>query len=269
MRSTPESKLVSSKREMMCADRARQGGFGADRLLRVSQMERDHFWFVARREWIAKLAARHSAPSDRRWLDLGCGSGLMLESLSGPHRSIVGLDLRCEGLLGVLARNPKACVSRGQAEHLPFASDCFDMVLALDLLEHTDDRAVLKEVRRILRPSGRAIISVPAFSGLWSYRDEAAGHLRRYTPGALRSVVGCAGLEMEDMRYYQFLLFPLTVISRLLGRRRRSMRDLEDVPPAFLNRLLTGINRIDVRLGERLRWPWGSSLVAVAKKDIG
>lgn len=53
---------------MMHADSARQGGFCAERLLRVSQMERDHFWFVARREWIAKLAARHSAPSDRQWL---------------------------------------------------------------------------------------------------------------------------------------------------------------------------------------------------------
>jgi hypothetical protein len=102
---------------------------------------------------------------------------------------------------------------------------------------------------------------------LWSYRDEAAGHLRRYTRRRLKSLLLEADLEPEQIRFFQFFLLPLVVGSRLLGRHGPRMRDFEDLPPAGLNWILTRVNTVEARLGQIVPWPGGSSLVAVCRRQ--
>ena len=75
-----------------------------------------------------------------------------------------------------------------------------------------------------------------------------------------------AQLTIRDVRYYQCLLFPLFAGSRLLGRHGPGLRDLKDRSLPALNVLLNGINHMDVRWSDRIRWPWGSSLIAVGRK---
>jgi hypothetical protein len=75
-----------------------------------------------------------------------------------------------------------------------------------------------------------------------------------------------AGFRVHSLTYYQCLLFPLAAVSRLLGRNSARMRDREDLPGPLLNRILGWVNRIELRLGRHVRWPFGSSLVALCER---
>jgi ubiquinone/menaquinone biosynthesis C-methylase UbiE len=246
---------------------ATKSPFSYDRLLRLAQIERQHFWFVGRRTLIQRLLDKHLNRKGQLILDLGCGTGSMLELLTRRDQRVVGLDLRPEGLRKMRRKLPEVWLLQAEATNLPLMDGAFDAVLALDILEHVDDQRLLAEVQRVLRPGGLAIISVPAMPWLWSYRDEAAGHLRRYTQRRLISVLDGAQLRVQELRYYQFVLFPLVMAARLFGRRDPKLRDLEERPLSALNAMMTWINELEARLSDVLPWPWGSSLFVVCRKE--
>jgi ubiquinone/menaquinone biosynthesis C-methylase UbiE len=199
-------------------------------------------------------------------LDVGCGTGWMSETLSRQGYRVTGLDLHPDGLRATRRAIPDAMLVQGEAHHLPLEDGSWEAAILLDILEHVDDRAVLRELRRVLRPAGAAIITVPALPWLWSHRDEIAGHRRRYTRRQLRQLITESGLELREMRYYQFFLLPLVLVARVFGKRSPELCQLEERPLPVLNRALTWINRFEVSLGELIPWPWGSSLVVVCCK---
>jgi 2-polyprenyl-3-methyl-5-hydroxy-6-metoxy-1,4-benzoquinol methylase len=241
-------------------------GFPRDRLRRLGQLERWHFWFLGRRALVERLLGRRLAQPGQRVLDLGCGTGFMLGILSHPGRRLIGIDLRTEGLAATRRAQPRAWVAQAHAATLPLAADSVHVVLLLDVLEHVDDRALLLEVARVLRPGGHLLLTVPALPWLWSYRDEAAGHLRRYTRRRLSRVLTATCWQVQEMRYYQCLLLPVAIATRLLGRGGPGARDLEERPPRLLNALLTSVSMAEAALGDVVAWPWGLSLVALCQK---
>ena len=71
---------------------------------------------------------------------------------------------------------------------LPFADASVAAAVSANLLEHVpDDERALAELRRVLRPGGRAVIVVPASPGVYDYYDRFLGHERRYARGELAS----------------------------------------------------------------------------------
>jgi SAM-dependent methyltransferase len=239
--------------------------FSENRLARIAELEDWHFWFAGRQAMLRRLWRRH-VRGRCRVLDVGCGTGHTMRKLSDLGHWVVGMDARPEGLRELRRTWPKANVIQALAPHLPIADQTFDVVLMLDVLEHTDDDALLEQVRRVLRPRGWLILCVPALPWLWSYRDEAAGHLRRYARAQLRRLLAGAGFEALDMRFYQCWLMPVAVITRLLGRRSPGWRDKEEQPRPLLNRCLAAANRLEARLSDRIAWPIGTSLVAACQK---
>jgi len=159
---------------------------------------------------------------------------------------------------------PATSLHHGNAAALPFPEDSFDGVLLLDVLEHADDDAALAEARRVVRPGGWVLLSVPAFPWLWSFRDVDAGHLRRYSRRGLEDVVRRSGLAVERVTYYQCLLFPVLAVARLAMRGRR-LRDAEERVPRLINALLTAVNSVEARAARRIDLPWGSSLFVRAR----
>jgi SAM-dependent methyltransferase len=238
-------------------------GFDGTRLAKIRELEAWHFWFVGRRELVRGLLARHLGPAPQAVLDVGCGTGhLAGELLAAGHR-VTALD-RLPEALGA-ARNRGLGLLRADAGRLPLRGGAFDAVTLLDVLEHVDDAATLAELRRVVRPGGLLVLTVPAAPWLWSHRDAAAGHLRRYTRGSLEKTLAAGGFAPLELGPYQCALLPVVAASRILGRRGPRLRDAEERPPALLNAALSWVNRREVALGLG-RLPFGSSLAAACRR---
>jgi SAM-dependent methyltransferase len=240
--------------------------FPAARLFRLAEIERWHFWFVARRHLVDGLLKIACPRGVGRLLDVGCGTGTNATMLRAHGRRVVCVDYRPEGL-NAAARGQRgdAVFVQASATHLPFVDGAYDAVTALDVLEHVDDKAALEEIRRVLRPGGSLLITVPAMPCLWSVRDDEAGHLRRYRRRMLIGMVSSCRLELQRVTYYQCFLFPLVLV-RVLRRKSAAARDYEEQPRPLLNRVLCWINRVEVGLTRFISWPFGSSLVAVCRR---
>lgn len=256
----------SSDREFVQQSNEDECRFSVKRLSRLSHIERRHFWFVGRRALIARLLKRYLGDQAQLILDLGCGTGFMLEILMQLGHRVIGLDQRPEGLRAVNRVLPQSWLLQAEATRLPLIENAFDAVMLLDVLEHADDQKLLAEVRRVLRPGGLALITVPALPWLWSYRDKDAGHLRRYTLRQLTSLLSGEKFQVLEISYYQFLLFPIILVFRLFGKKGQVWRDFEDLQIPVLNKVLTWINVLEAKLGMIVPWPWGSSLVVVCRR---
>lgn len=153
----------------------------------------------------------------------------------------------------------------------PVADGAFEAVTALDVVEHVeDDAAMAAEIRRVLRPGGLAVISVPSFQWLWSYWDEQLGHRRRYTKSQLTALLRRAGFRVVWAGYAECLTLP--GIAALRWWKQRQIRQGRPVvsdsvpPPPWLNVILTGYERLENQCARLVPMPWGTSVAAVGVK---
>lgn len=226
----------------------------------------DHYWWFVSRRRLARMLLDHWAPAVRSVLDLGCGTGAFLQELS-ETKEPVGVDFSAHAVEFCRERGLRL-LTQADAEALPFASASFGAVVSLDTLEHVhgDVRAVT-EVARVLEPGGVFIVNVPAYRWLWGPHDEALMHHRRYTRRQVRDLLETAGLKVECASYSVFFLFLTVVVIRALDKFRRGPATVR-LPkvPDWANRCLVILQDIEARLILTVPLPWGSSVVAVARK---
>jgi SAM-dependent methyltransferase len=226
----------------------------------------DHHWWWRSRErlllaTISDLARRNAI---QRVLDIGCGDGLFfdaLESFGEVHGREPDVSLLSESRWR--ERIHQASLGPDFQVDVPF-----DLTLMLDVLEHIgDDADALLEARSVLRPGGLILLTVPALPWLWSQHDEANLHHRRYTPELLRNVLERAGFEVESIRFYFAWTVGPMLVRRFLAPSGEGTSDYEvGIPPGPINRLLTAYTSLEHAVGRRVRWPIGSSLLAIARR---
>jgi SAM-dependent methyltransferase len=239
---------------------------------RMHAFEDWYWWFVARRQ-VALTFARDYQPGRRplRVLDAGCGTGALLERMSQePDEDVYGVDFSREAL--AFSHEPgQSRLVQGDLTALPFASDSFDLVTALDVVEHVErDVDALREICRVLRPGGVLLMSVPAYPFLWSSHDTALHHKRRYSTGTMAPRLKQAGLALVKSTYLLAFLFPAIALfraaDRLRRRERRPQAHLISIPPV-VNRLLIGLQEAELAVARRMSLPFGVSLFCVARKQ--
>src|SRR5262245_34809087 len=195
-------------------------------------LEDVYWWFVARRQLAVEILGRESAGrADVGILDVGCGTGSNLEAFSRLGRT-VGVDMS-PGALSFCRRRGITRVTIGDVERLPFDDATFDIVTAMDMLEHTeDDLAALAELRRVLRPDGLLLATVPAYGFLWSEHDEALKHHRRYTAHELRNKLTLTDFRIERSSYFITSLFlPILALRIHQGLFKKSTHPQTAVRP--------------------------------------
>jgi len=96
-----------------------------------------------------------------------------------------------------------AVAVHGMIGALPCADDSFDLVCALDILEHVDDDAgALAELARVAAPGASVLLSVPLHPEAWTAFDDFVGHCRRYEPESIIKLLAEHGFSIEDSAVY-------------------------------------------------------------------
>ena len=239
---------------------------------RMHALEDWYWWFVARRAAAAQFLRDH-APPERplRILDAGCGTGGMLEVLrKWPEVEVTGVDLSPEALRFSHERGHPRLVGC-DLTLLPFRTASFDVVTALDVIEHVpDDARAVSEISRVLRPGGILVASVPAYAFLWGAHDEALHHQRRYDTGQFQKLVHAAGLRVEKQTYLLAALFPVAAAMRLAARGRKPGSAEAGLPrvPRLINQALIHFQAAELAIARRASLPFGLSVLAVARKPV-
>jgi SAM-dependent methyltransferase len=233
------------------------------------RVEDRHWWYGGRRRIVASVLRSTSLPAAPEILDAGCGSGRNMVWLARLGR-VTGLEAAPESIELARARGAGPVVEASLEEPLPLPGACFDLALALDVIEHLDrDVAALEELRRVVRPGGRLLVTVPAYPRLWSYHDDVNGHRRRYTRRTLLEAAAAAGWTPERTSHFNALLLPAAALWRLRPGARRGGSDLESTPPR-LDRLLELPLRAEAALLARGgRLPAGLSLLVLLRSGGG
>lgn len=241
---------------------------------RMFQAERLHWWYVGLHELVLRYVQHEAQRLGRRLaiFDAGCGTGGLGEQLTA-YGDVDGCDAAEEAI--------RLCHHRGLRG--TFVADLndvdlgvarYDLITCIDVLYHAgikDDVAVLRMLRRALRPGGLLILQLVAWEFLRSTHDIAVHTRERYRRRPLCRRLQAAGFEIEVLCYRMGFLFPAIAAVRLLKRFRWRDAPTADivsdvkVPSPAVNRLLLSVTRIENVMLPYARLPVGSSLFALAR----
>ncbi len=229
------------------------------------QLENTHWWHIAKRRTALALLQPRVARG-AKILDLGCGTGQNLISLAALGTTW-GVDIELEALRWCRQRGLRN-VKKGTAYALPFADQSLDIVTLFDVLEHTNEDRTLAEVRRVLKPGGLILLTVPAYQWLWSRWDKVLHHRKRYNRTDLSAALIRHGLAPVTMSYaYSFLLLPVWLVRQLKSRfsSEKYSSDFRLGSP-WVNSLMGKLADCERPLIQRGHLPFGTSIFALARK---
>jgi SAM-dependent methyltransferase len=255
-------------------DMERDGdGFDARDFEKLAASEAGNFWFSSRNRVVLWALERYF-PQARTMLEIGCGTGFVLAGVRAarPQMALEGGDLFTQGLQYAHARLPGVPLYQLDARDLPFEEE-FDLVCALDVLEHVDaDDRAMGSMYRAIRPGGGALVTVPQHPSLWSSADVSAHHQRRYTRRELLGKLEAAGFAVRHVTSFVSSLLPLMAASRMVSRLRRGAYDpwAEFRRTQRIGPVLERVAALDLALMRRgASLPAGGSLLAVATRTHG
>jgi SAM-dependent methyltransferase len=234
--------------------------------LQTHRAEDRHWWYQGRRNVLERTIASLGLPADATILDAGCGSGRNMVDLA-RHGTVTGVELSDTSAKLARERNVGVVVE-GSVMDMPFADDSFELTVSLDVIEHLeDDVGALRELRRVTKPGGVLLVTVPAYQWLWSGHDEINHHHRRYNRRTLLAAAQSAGWQPQRSAHFNSLLLPVAIVLRALERfnptTTKSSLDLW-VPPAPLNwALRQPLNLEAAVIGRGGSIPAGLSLLAI------
>lgn len=245
-------------------------GYDPERFGEILAFDAPHFLREARNELFTWALGRYF-PGASRFLEIGAGIGVVLAAFRAayPRLEIWGTEIYDVGVAQIAENVEGVELFQADARALPFRGQ-FDVVAAFDTLEHIDDdEAVLRELHATLRPGGGILVSVPQHPWMWSARDEAVAHKRRYTRGELLGKLATAGFETIRTTSFVTLPFPAMWWSAVRNRTLHAGYDpfaefkIGAFPHAILRRVLA-CERGLLRLG--VSFPVGGTLFAVARR---
>ena len=236
----------------------------------MNRVENSHWWYVGRRAILESFLERivsqiRNPQSAVRILDVGCGTGGNLEMLE-KFGAAEGVDVSDDAL--EFCQSKGLTAHRGLAEKLPFADAIFDVVTALDVVEHLDDDvAGLAEMFRVLKPGGKTLIFVPAFMWLWGVQDDVSNHRIRYTKKQIVERLEKAGFAIERATYANITFFAPILGGRTLMKLTGITPESENnVNVSALNGVFGKIFSAEKLWLKNFDFPFGVSIVVAAVK---
>lgn len=236
----------------------------------IDKVSSGHFWFQARSAMLRALVAKFMPPKNRQmFLEVGCGTGVVLRDMASAGFAVTGLDVNQTALNYARVACPAAHFVR-RSLFTYKSPHRFGAVGAFDVLEHqAKDALFLKRCHELLEDGGMLFLTVPAGRWLWSSLDALSGHKRRYEKEELLKKLKQAGFESVFFNYWNMVTIPWYVLYRNYASRlpRMSQRDVYlRMPHAWINRILRCMLWLEQALFLSVPFPFGATIVVCARK---
>jgi len=239
---------------------------------KMEDFEKHYWWHKGKLSLLESLYEKYIGErKDLNILEVGCGTGEILNLLK-KWGKVTGIDNSQEAISICQKRGFKDLYLADFNElDMADSSEEYDLVLALDVLEHIrDDVKAMKKAYKLLKPGGLFFVAVPAYKFLWSTHDEALHHLRRYHSLEINQKIKDSGFKiLKSTHFVAILFFPIASV-RLLNNfvRRRAYAKTHYLPlPKNINDLFIFLLKIEAKIIKNIYLPVGTTLVLVAKKE--
>ncbi len=236
----------------------------------------DHPIDLASRMRALALLQRPGSPPPQAILEVGCSSGYMLRDMRAafPGALVIGADYVGEPLEKLARTEPELPLVQLDLTACPFPDASVDAVVALSVLEHIEDDArAAREIFRVLRPGGVAVIELPVGPYLYDVYDKMLMHHRRYTARAATSLFERAGFAVLPSSHLGFFVFPAFALVKLRNKRHlakpehaqraivaRNLKDTQHSP------LMRGLMALENAASRVVRYPFGIRVMFAAVK---
>jgi len=239
---------------------------------RMDRLETSMWWYRGLHQLLAATVARSVRPpaiQARRGLDAGCGTGGLLAVLAAQGGGIAWQGIEIDSQAAQRAQTKSGCaVASASIEAVPLNDAAVDVAVSADVLCHArvEPELAVGELARVLAPGGTLILNLPAYQWMLSRHDKAVHNTRRFSAGPVKALLARHGFVAIRTTYWNTLLFPLMMLSRLLPGRGDAKSDVMEYP-RWLDATFSGalaVERLLLKLGVRL--PFGGSLLVTAQK---
>ena len=209
-------------------------------------------------------------------LEVGCSSGWLLRDArrAMPNALVIGADYVRGPLVKLAAALPDLPLMQFDLTRCPLPDACVDGVVALNVLEHIeDDHAAVREICRILKPGGVAVIELPAGPHLFDVHDRVLMHHRRYRLADAVSLFERAGFRVKRQSHLGFFLYPAFAFIKRKNQRHLSKTDdeqraivAESIRTTRSSPAMRMLLRVEELVGRHAPYPFGVRCVFTAVK---
>jgi ubiquinone/menaquinone biosynthesis C-methylase UbiE len=211
-------------------------------------------------------------------LEIGSSSGYLLRDVKRifPDTFLIGSDCISEPLINIAHSLSGIPLIEFDLVECPLPDNYVDVVIALNVLEHIkDDETALRQIYRILKPGGYAIIEVPANQKLYDFFDEQLKHFRRYHLENLCDMARKSNFSIIKASHFGFFIYPAFKIVKLWNKRKEMstrsydknhVKKLIHMGGIFNDYLLYYVMLFELFLGKFIRYPFGIRCLLTLQK---
>ena len=233
-----------------------------------NEIEKQSFWYFFRKKIVFSLVKKNF--KKKEIVDIGSGSGINALYFNKKGYKTLSIEPTYNLALNQIKNKIENVYCFDIQEEIPKeTSNIFPNIALLDVLEHIEkDEAFLKKLFVLLERNGYLLITVPAFSFLWSSEDKIAGHYRRYTIPKIKELLNKNGFKVIYSSYFfSFLVLPILLFRKTTKTKDRDM-SLSKIHHSFLFKFLFyPFYIIEIALIKlKIKIPLGSSLIVLCKK---
>lgn len=238
-----------------------------------------HFIDNASRQHAVRQLKKYCTTPNPVILDIGCSSGFLINDIKSelPDAFIVGIDVVMGPLSKLAVSHPEIPFLHFDITTCPLLDNSVDAVVLLNVLEHIEDDALaVRQLYRILKPGGIAVIEVPAGPELYDIYDELLMHYRRYKIKELAILFLNAGFRVLWRSHMGFFLYPgFFTVKQFQRSRWKNISEEEKSALVAQNISKTGGNpffrtlmKLELKLGNLFSYPFGIRCLLTVQKPF-
>lgn len=236
-----------------------------------------HFIDLASRRHAISQVAQYISDASPVILDIGCSTGFLLADLKAafPNANVMGADIVLGPLLNLAKASPEIPLLHFDLTRCPLPDNSVGVAVLLNVLEHIEDHALaVRQLYRILKPGGIAVIEVPAGPELFDIYDELLMHYRRYKLPGLRHLFLDSGFLVLQQSHLGFFLYPGFFLVKQIRRKKRTDISEEEIPNLVSksinqtgnNLFFRALMSFELMLGKVISYPLGIRCLLTVQK---